>query len=96
VAVRLDRHRVEVLRLLDDLRVPVDNNQAERDLRMVKQHKISGCWRTLAGAPAFLTVRGYVSTARNHEVDPLHASASFQQGSPLASSPSRALHSYGV
>ena len=77
-----------MLQLLDSLRVPVDS-QAERDLRMVKQHKISGCWRTLAGAPAFPTVRSHVSTTRNHEVDPLHASASFQQGSPLASSPSR-------
>jgi transposase len=62
-----------VPRLLDDLRIPVDN-QTERDLRMVKvQQKISGCWRTLAGAPAFLTVRSYVSTARKHGVDPLHA-----------------------
>jgi hypothetical protein len=59
------------------------------------QQTISGCWRTLAGAPAFLTVRGYVSTARNHEVDPLHAlRQSLQQGSPLASSPSRTLNSY--
>jgi len=63
-----------VLRLLDDLRVPFDNHQAERDLRMVTlPQTISGCWRTLAGAPAFLTVRSYVSTARNHGVDPLHA-----------------------
>jgi transposase len=85
-----------VLRFLDELRVPFDNNQAERDLRMVKlQQTISGCWRTLAGAPAFLTVRSYVSTARKHGVDPLHALRQlFQQGSPLASSPSRALNSY--
>jgi hypothetical protein len=33
---------------------------------MVKlQQKISGCWRTLAGAEAFLAVRSYISTARN-------------------------------
>jgi hypothetical protein len=30
---------------------------------MVKlQQKISGCWRTLPGAQAFLTVRRYVAT----------------------------------
>jgi transposase len=70
--VRLDAHRDEVLRSLDDTRVPFDNNQSERDLRMVKlQQKISGCWRTLAGAEAFLTVRSYVSTARKHGMNPL-------------------------
>jgi hypothetical protein len=34
-------------------------------LRMVKLQKISGCWRTLAGAEAFLALRSYVSTARS-------------------------------
>jgi hypothetical protein len=33
---RLDTHRTEVCRFLVDLRVPPTNNQAERDLRMVK------------------------------------------------------------
>jgi hypothetical protein len=41
----------------------------------------------LAGAPVFLTVRSYVSTARKHGVDPLHASASFQRGSPWLAAP---------
>jgi transposase len=61
-----------VLRLLDDTRVPFDNNQAERDLRMVKlQQKISGCWRTLAGAEAFLALRSYLATTRKHGNNPL-------------------------
>jgi transposase len=39
---RLDAHRDEVCRFLEDLRVPPTNNLAERDIRMVKlQQKIS-------------------------------------------------------
>jgi transposase len=72
--VRLDTYQEQVLRCLDDLRVPFDNNQAERDLRMVKlQQKISGCWRTLAGAEAFLALRSYISTARKQGHNPLVA-----------------------
>jgi transposase len=80
---RLDRHCNEVLRSLDDCRVPFDNNQAERDLRMVKlQQKISGCWRTLDGAAAFLTLRSYVSTARKHKMNPLAALRQLFEGHP--------------
>ena len=41
-------------------------------LRMVKlQQKISSCWRTLAGAEAFLALRSYVPTARKQGMNPL-------------------------
>jgi transposase len=80
---RLGVHRDEVLRFLTDLRVPATNNLAERDIRMVKlQQKISGCWRTLDGAQAFLTVRSYVATARKHGVNPLAALRRLFEGDP--------------
>jgi transposase/uncharacterized coiled-coil protein SlyX len=80
---RLDRHRNEVLRSLDDCRVPFDNNQAERDLRMVKlQQKISGCWRTLTGAQAFCTLRSYISTGRKHGMNPLAILRRLFEGDP--------------
>lgn len=63
--LRLDRHEDDVLRFAHDLNVPFDNNQAERDIRMIKlQQKISGCWRTREGADTFLALRSYISTAR--------------------------------
>ncbi len=64
LATRLRRDADQVLRLLDDTRVPLDNNQAERDLRMVKLHdKISGCFRGLPTAEAYATTRSYLQTA---------------------------------
>lgn len=69
---RLDTQRADVLRFTVDFAVPFDNNQAERDIRMVKlQQKISGSWRTLAGARHFCAIRSYVSTMRKHDADVL-------------------------
>jgi transposase len=85
---RLQAHREEVLRFLEDLRVPPTNNLAERDIRMVKlQQKISGCWRTLDGAQAFLTVRSYVATARKHGINPLAALRRLFEGDPWLPAP---------
>jgi transposase len=62
---RLDIYQDDILRFATDFGVPFDNNQAERDIRMIRvQQKISGAWRSEAGADAYLAVRSYLSTAR--------------------------------
>ncbi len=54
-----------VLAFLDDLTIPFDHHQAERDLRTLKlQQKGSGCVRSDAGAEAFARLRSYLSTLR--------------------------------
>ncbi len=81
---RLERQREQVLAFMDDFAVPFDNNLAERDLRMVKvRQKISGCFRTEAGAAAFCRIRGYISTLRKQGVHLLTALQSVFAGQPL-------------
>jgi hypothetical protein len=62
---RLHQFRHDVLRFLHDFTVPFTNNQGERDLRMMKvKMKISGGFRTMAGAETFTRLRSLVSTGR--------------------------------
>ena len=76
--------QAQVLAFLDDLSIPFDNNQAERDLRMLKtQQKVSGCFRSEAGAAAFARTRGYLSTLRKQGVALLDALRTLFTGTPL-------------
>jgi transposase len=60
---RLWLDQAAVLAFLNDLTIPFDKNQAERDLRMLKvQQKVSGSFRSDDGAAAIARIRGYLST----------------------------------
>jgi transposase len=65
--MRLHKFKGDVLRFVYDFAVPFTNNQAEQDLRMMKvKMKISGGFRTMAGARTFACLRSIISTARKH------------------------------
>lgn len=62
---RFRLHADAVLRFIVDPTVPFTNNVAERAVRMPKvKQKISGCFRTLAGAEHFCVIRSCLDTLR--------------------------------
>ena len=61
---RLANYKASVCLFIHNFNVPFDNNQAERDLRMIKvKTKVSGCFRTEKGARDYLKIMSYVGTA---------------------------------
>lgn len=62
---RLREHEDGVLAFALEAGIPFTNNQAERDLRPAKvKQKVSGCFRTKAGAKAYARIQAAISTFR--------------------------------
>ena len=81
---RLQKYRREVLAFMYDFEVPFDNNQAERDLRMMKvQQKISGNFRSWDGAKIFCRIRGYISTVKKNSSSVIDAIQGVFEGKPF-------------
>jgi transposase len=83
----LDRfrdHPDSILAFMRDFAVPFDNNQSERDLRMMKlRQKISGTFRSFEALVTFCRIRGYVSTARKNGLNALDALQRVFLGNPF-------------
>ena len=80
---RLRKYKDAVCLFIKNFAVPFDNNQAERDLRMVKvKTKVSGCFRTEEGCRDFLNILAYTSTAKKQKINPFHAILLAVMGQP--------------
>ncbi len=80
---RLSKYRDSVCLFIKNFQVPFDNNQAERDIRMVKvKTKVSGCFRSEDGAKDYLRIMSYVGTARKRGINAFEALGYAISGTP--------------
>jgi transposase len=87
---RLEGYDDCILAFLWELKLPFTNNEAERAFRMMKVRlKISGCFRTLAGARRHARIRSYISTLRKHGLPVLEYLRLALDGHPFLPQPSQ-------
>ena len=62
---RLRDYKADILRFASDWTVPFTNNEAERCVRFSKvKEKVSGCFRSKAGADNFMRIMSYIGSAK--------------------------------
>lgn len=82
---RCQKYQKEILSFMYDPSIPFSNNQAERDIRMMKlQQKISGTFRSEDGAVWFCRVRGYISTLKKNHMPVLASLVGAFEGMPFS------------
>ena len=82
---RLLLRRDQWLLFFTDFSVPFDNNQAERDIRMLKvKQKVSGCFRTECGGKAFASIMSFIGTARKCGLSAFRAIRDVLLGKPFS------------
>lgn len=93
--IRLKAHKSEILRFMYGEGIPFTNNQAERDLRMMKvQQKISGTFRSVEGADVFCRIRGYIATIRKNGKSVFQAMRKLAREEPFTLKEIRGVNSY--
>jgi transposase len=81
LAERLRDYKDDYQRFLFDLSLPFTNNEAERGLRMFKvKGKISGGFRTEAGADQYCRLRSYIATTQKQGMNVLECIRSIFTG----------------
>lgn len=83
IIARLEKYKASVCLFTRNFLVPFDNNQAERDLRMVKvKIKVSGCFRSEDGAREYTRIMSYIGTAKKHGINAFEAIVEALNGNP--------------
>ncbi len=80
----LSKYKESVCLFAKDFSVPFDNNQAERDLRMIKvKTKVSGCFRSKNGARDYTKIMSFIGTAKELGHDAFSAILFAFSGNPF-------------
>jgi transposase len=81
---RLEAYDHCILAFLENYEIPFTNNEAERAFRFLKTRmKISGCFRTLAGARRHIRIYSYISTVRKNGLNVLEQLRNAIEGRPF-------------